>query len=245
MEKDVYEVEARVQAKHWWFAGRRRLFANELARGNVSGSCSILDVGVGSGSNLRMLADLGYTNIIGLEPNAAVVEICAKHGFSNVRQGDICGMPFPSDSFDAVLATDVLEHVTDDSAALREISRVLRPGGAALITVPAFESLWGLQDEVAMHYRRYRLHTLRGRVLNAGFQIVSSYYFNYLLFFPIWLARQLIRICRLRLQSENELNTPTINSLLSLIFRFDVATARHLHPPFGVSALILANKPKT
>jgi hypothetical protein len=69
-----------------------------------------------------------------------------------------------------------------------------------------------------MHYRRYRLHTLRGRVLNARFQIVSSYYFNYLLFFPIWLARQLIRICRLRLHSENELNTPTINSLLSLFF---------------------------
>jgi hypothetical protein len=99
-----------------------------------------------------------------------------------------------------------------------------------LITVPAFESLWGLQDEVAMHYRRYRLHTLCGRVLNAQ----PSSLFSNMACAPTY-----------RLQSENELNTPTINSLLSLIFRFDGATARHLHRPFGVSALILANKPKT
>ena len=78
-----------------------------------------------------MLADLGYTNIIGLEPNAAVVEICAKHGFSNVRQGDICGMPFPSDSFDAVLATGV-SLSTSATTVLRFAKLVVSHGRAAL-----------------------------------------------------------------------------------------------------------------
>src|SRR5262249_41444785 len=147
---------------------------------------------------------------------------------------------FSSESFDFVLATDVIEHVRDDVAALEEICRVLRPGGYALITVPAFASLWGLQDEVALHYRRYRLRTLVERVAGVRLTIVRAYYFNYLLFAPIWIARQIMRFARLRLQSENEVNSPLTNRALTTIFRLDVATAPILRPPFGVSALVFA-----
>ena len=68
----------------------------------------------------------------------------------------ICTLPFADRSFELVLATDVLEHVDDDYAAAREIMRVLVPGGTALVTVPAFQMLWGLQDRLAFHKRRYR-----------------------------------------------------------------------------------------
>jgi hypothetical protein len=127
--------------------------------------------------------------------------------------------------------------VQDDVAALKEMSHVLRPGGYTLITVPAFQSLWGLQDEVALHSRRYRLGTLVERVIGAKLTVVRSY-FNYLLFVPIWSARQIIRLARIRLQSENELNSPVINRILTAIFRFDIATAPILGPPFGVSTLV-------
>jgi SAM-dependent methyltransferase len=151
-------------------------------------------------------------------------------------------MPFSSESFDLVLATDVIEHVQDDVAALKEIHRVLRLGGYVLITVPAFKGLWGLQDKVALHYRRYRLETLVERVMGAKLAVVRSYYFNYLLFAPIWMARQIIRFARIRLNSENEVNSPLINRVLIAIFQLDIATAPLIRPPFGVSAFVLARK---
>jgi SAM-dependent methyltransferase len=242
LEKQVYDIETKVEAEHWWFAGRRQLFANEIARANIRQSSLVLDVGVGSGSNLRMLAEMEFPHVIGLDPNPDVVQICQNKGFASVQQGSICNLPFPSESFDFVLATDVIEHVRDDVAALKEICRVLRPGGYVLITVPAFQSLWGLQDEVALHCRRYRLGTLVERVISAKLTIVRSYYFNYLLFAPIWTARQVIRFARIRLQSENQVNSPLINRILTAIFRLDIATAPRLRPPFGVSGLVVARK---
>jgi len=58
LEKQVYDIEAKVEAEHWWFAGRRQLFANEIARAKIRQSSLVLDVGVGGGSNLRMLAEM-------------------------------------------------------------------------------------------------------------------------------------------------------------------------------------------
>src|SRR5262249_6449150 len=237
LKKQVYDVEAQVEANHWWFAGRRQLFAYEMARANIRRSSLVLDVGVGGGSNLRMLAEMEFQHVIGLDPSPDVVQICQNKGFASVQQGSICNMPFPSGSFDFVLATDVIEHVRDDVAALQEICRVLRPGGYVLITVPAFPSLWGLQDEVALHYRRYSLRTLLERIVATQLTIVRAYYFNYLLFAPIWIARQIIRFAPIRLRSENEVNSLVINRVLTTIFRLDVATAPILRPPFGVSAL--------
>jgi SAM-dependent methyltransferase len=242
LEKRVYDIETMVEAEHWWFAGRRQLFANEITRANIHQNSSVLDVGVGSGSNLRMLAEMEFPNVIGLDANPDAVQICRDKGFASVQQGSICNLPFSSESFDLVLATDVIEHVQDDVVALREIYRVLRPGGYVLITVPAFQSLWGLQDEVARHFRRYRLGTLVKRVIDAKLMIVRSYYFNYLLFAPIWSARQIIRLARVRLDSENQLNSPVINRILTAIFRLDIATAPLLRPPFGVSAVVFAHK---
>jgi len=242
LEKQVYDIEAKVAAEHWWFAGRRQLFANEIARAKISQSSLVLDVGVGAGSNLRMLAEIEFTHVIGLDPNPDVVHICQDKGFASVRQGSICDLPFSSESFGFVLATDVIEHVQDDMAALKEIYRVLRPGGYALITVPAFQSLWGLQDKVALHCRRYRLGTLVERVISAKLTIIRSYYFNYLLFAPIWTARKVIRLAGIRLRSENDVNSPLLNRVLSKIFRFDIVTAPLLRPPFGVSALVVARK---
>jgi ubiquinone/menaquinone biosynthesis C-methylase UbiE len=160
-----------------------------------------------------------------------------------VRKGDVCALPFADASYDLVCATDVIEHVDDDELALAEISRVLRPGAYALLTVPTFASLWGLQDERAQHKRRYRLAELVARVEAAHLVAIRFYYFNYLLFVPIWTARQIIRLAAIRLGSENEVNTPAINRLLTAIFRFDCLTAPRLRPPFGVSALIAAQKP--
>lgn len=243
MDTETIAVEARVEATHWWFVQRRRLFASEINRLALSRNLSVLDIGTGTGANLRLLKTLGFSDVTGVDPNPEVIRFCAEKGLGNVVPGDASAVPFENASFDFVMATDVIEHVDDDNLALREIVRVLKPGGTLLLTVPTFNELWGLQDDRSHHKRRYRLNALVEQVKAVSLDIRRRYYFNYLLFVPIWLARQIIRFASVKLSSENEVNTPIINSLLNLIFRLDVATAPILHPPFGVSALIVAQKP--
>lgn len=242
MRTPTYAVEAEVEETHWWFVGRRRLFERELTRAGLSIDARTLDVGTSTGSNLRLLRDCGFTRVTGLDMSPEAIRLCEEKGFGPVQLGSVCAMPFPDASFDLVLATDIIEHVDDDVLALAEVARVLSPGGRVLVTVPAFPSLWGLQDEVSLHKRRYRLQPLLDLVRRVGLRPREAFHFNFVLFAPIWLARQVIRHARIDLRSEGEVNTPALNSLLSAIFRADVSTARLLRPPFGVSILVLAEK---
>jgi 2-polyprenyl-3-methyl-5-hydroxy-6-metoxy-1,4-benzoquinol methylase len=242
MDIAAYEIESEIEGSHWWFAGRRRLFAAEIERIGLHRDATILDIGTSTGTNLRMLRTLGFSNVQGLDASEEAIRFCVQKGFDTVRKGDLRNMPFASDVFDFVLATDVIEHVDNDAQAMTEIARILRPGGAALITVPTFRCLWGLQDEIAQHKRRYRKSELLALVTRSGMQIERQYYFNYLLFLPIWLGRRLIQWLGTPLKSEAEVNSPAVNRLLSLVFTADTITAPALHPPFGVSALVLARK---
>jgi|SRR4051812_5053651 len=242
MDIATFAVEAEAEATHWWFVGRRRIFAAELEQAGVKPTDRVLDIGTGTGANLRMLRDLGFTDVTGLDASDQAIGYCASKGLGIVRKGDICALPFGGGCFDAVLATDVLEHVDDDAAAAREIARVLAPGGRALITVPAFQSLWGLQDRQAFHKRRYRMKQLLAVLQEAGLSPRRSYYFNYLLFIPIYLARRVIDLLKLDLKSEGQVNTPLINRILLAVFSLDVRTAAAIKPPFGVSILVMAGK---
>lgn len=237
MEAATYAAEATVEARHWWFVVRRQLFARVVRGLHLPSDAPILDVGTGTGANLRLLRDLGFTDVTGVDCNAEAIRFCAAKGLGLVQHGDICNLPFPANHFAAVLATDVIEHVAEDGVALREIERVLRPDGTALFTVPAFPSLWGLQDEVAHHHRRYRLGLLHQRLQESGLVCAESFHFNYLLFVPIWLARQIIRWSGCSLRSENDVNFSLLNRLLTAIFAVDAWSAPYLRPPFGVSIL--------
>ena len=64
-------------------------------------------------------------------------------------------LPFADGSFDVVCALDILEHLDDDAAAARELERVCKPGGHVIAFVPAFQLLWGYNDEYSHHKRRY------------------------------------------------------------------------------------------
>jgi SAM-dependent methyltransferase len=245
VQPETYAIEAEVEATHWWFVGRRRLFARELARAGLnSGSC-VLDVGAGTGANLRLLRHLHVNNVVGLDNNELAVQYCVSKGLGDVRLGDICALQFDDRSFDFILATDVIEHVDRDSIALRELVRVLKGGGKALLAVPAFPSLWGLQDVVAHHKRRYRMKPLLQKMRAAGLEPTRYYHFNYLLFVPIWIARRLIILMGIKRDSEAEFNSPLLNKLLSAVFSFDILTAPVLQLPFGVSILAVGQKPKS
>jgi SAM-dependent methyltransferase len=240
MEVSTYAIEAQVEATHWWFTERRRLLGRMIAAFGLPADARILDIGTSTGTNLRMLRDLGFSRYEGLDMSDEAVRWCADKGYGKVTRGDACALPFPDASFDLILATDIIEHVDDDALALREMRRVLKPDGRVLVTVPAFPILWGLQDEIGHHKRRYRAPELVARIRAAGLAVQKRFYFNYLLFVPILLARRAIGLLGIELQNENQVNSPLINRLLTWVFRFDVWTAPVVKPPFGVSWLAVA-----
>ena len=242
MDLTAYAIEAELEEHHWWFVGRRRLFARILEDLAVPRNAAFLDIGTSTGSNLRLLRQLGYSNVSGVDRSQEAIDFCMTKGLGSVALGDTCDLPFENERFGVVLATDIIEHVDDDLCALKEIRRVLKPGGHAVITVPAFKILWGLQDEAGHHKRRYRLGELVEKVLEADLVPVRQHYFNYLLFIPILTARWLIKSLHLRIENENTLTTPLMNRILLAIFDLDVRTAPRLRPPFGVSCLLVVER---
>lgn len=243
METSVYDVTASVQTTHWWYQGRRRLFARIIESFQLPRTARILDVGSGTGANLEMLAEMGFSNVNGLDFNPLALRLCCEKGLPFVKLGSATTMPFEDCAFDLVIATDVMEHLEDQRKAANEISRVLKSGGRALVTVPAFRSLWGPQDVLSHHFRRYRKVEVIRIFAAAGLEIHRAFYFNFLLFVPIWLARRLLILSKTELRSEAEINSALLNYLLLMIFQLDTKLAPLLRLPFGVSILLIARKP--
>src|SRR5438552_10308354 len=117
MDRATFEVEAAVEATHWWFVGRRKLFSKEILGRGLPSDARVLDVGTSTGTNLRMLRSIGFSNVEGLDLDEEAIRFCAEKGFGAVTRGDILNMPFEDCRFDLVLATDIIEHVDDDNRA--------------------------------------------------------------------------------------------------------------------------------
>ena len=243
MDQSVFATEAKIEATHWWFVERRRLFASLIGKAGIATTATVADIGTGTGANLRLLKQMGFVDVLVIDPSEHAARWCAEKNLGNIHTGDIRALPLADSSVDLLLATDVIEHVDEDRQAVAEIRRVLRPGGTALITVPAFSSLWGLQDIKSHHYRRYRMRPFLSLLEQSGLAVEKSFYFNYLLFAPIFVARQIIRGAGVDLGSENEVNNPVLNRILGFVFRLDVMTAPFFKPPFGVSILALVHRP--
>jgi SAM-dependent methyltransferase len=176
-----------VDEQHWWYRGRRQIIRAELDQLPLPSDARILDAGCGSGRTLEELLD--YGNVAGLELNPDAAEVAQGRGCGEVQVGRLEELPWPSDSFDLITCLDVIEHVPDDRAALRELRRVSKPGGWMLATVPAYQALWSYHDVANHHYRRYQRATLRAAVTDAGWRLARMTSFNTLLFPPAAVVR--------------------------------------------------------
>jgi len=155
MEKGSYEVEWRLNRFHWWFVGRRRLIRSLLSRLDIRRDSTVLDIGCGVGSNLSLLRLMGF-NVIGIDSEIYALSLARKNVSAvPLVNGDLVRLPILTNSIGLIVATDVLEHLGNDTLGLQEIYRTLERGGKVLITVPAFNFLWGIQDDVSKHQRRY------------------------------------------------------------------------------------------
>lgn len=231
-----------VEDEHWWFVGRRSILRSFLQRILDSGNSSdpgILDVGCGTGANLEMLRDFGSAT--GVDVSEEAIQYCRDKGL-NVKKGSAEKLPFEDASFDLVTALDVIEHLDDDVGGLKEMFRVTKPGGAALIFVPAFMWLWGVQDDISEHKIRYTKSQIVERVEAAGYCVERATYANFTFFAPILAGRLFMKISGIKPESENNINVSALNGVFGSVFGSERLLLNRIGFPFGVSLIVVARK---
>jgi SAM-dependent methyltransferase len=227
---------------NWWFLARRDMVRRLLVDVGVPRDAAIVDIGCAGGASLDDLARHGYTDVTGADMSAAAVERCRMRGKKAVV-ADATSLPFGDQSVDLVIASDILEHVSDDAAALREWRRVLKPGGLALIFVPAHPFLWSAHDDVNHHVRRYRKAGFVERLSEAGFRIERVSFWNVALFFPTWLVRVLMNIFKRSDRSPSvAMPQPIINRTLTAWLTMENALLTDIGSPVGVSLFAIVKK---
>jgi SAM-dependent methyltransferase len=249
LERSYYQEYFFFEQDNWWFVSRRRIFLALLRRCLPAGKrdLRILDAGCGTGINLEYLTEFGQ--VLGVDLSDDAIEFCRKRGNDRVRKMDLRSLAFEADEFDLVTLLDVVEHIDDDEAAIREAVRVARPGGLILVTVPAFPALWSDHDEVNHHRRRYRASALRQLVVSNGCEIVKFTYMNAFLFPIAYVVRTWQKLRRgISGPPAHPPRTdfvdyhPVVNGLLTAVFTAETPLVTTSGLPFGLSLLCLARK---
>jgi len=240
MDRD-YELQThRAEDRHWWYRGRRSVLEGVIERLRLPARARILDAGCGSGRNMVELTRHG--TVTGIELSPTSVTIARERSVGEVIEGSVLQMPFESGSFDLAVSLDVIEHLEDDLAARRELRRVVAPGGALLVTVPAYQWLWSGHDEINHHFRRYTRKSLQLVAEQAGWETVRTTYFNSLLLPVAIVLRVLDRFSKATTESSLDLWVPPepVNWTLERPLALEAAAiARGGRIPAGLSLLTL------
>ncbi|GAB7039912.1 MULTISPECIES: class I SAM-dependent methyltransferase [Catenuloplanes] len=237
---DIRDTTA-VEDRHWWYRERRALLARELRRLPAGPGRRAIEIGAAGGGNCLVMRDFGY-QVLATEFLPEGVEIARARGLDAI-QADARDLPVDSASRDLLVAFDVLEHIEEDDRAAAEIHRVLRPGGTALIAVPADMRLWSVFDELSGHVRRYHRAGLTALITGAGLRVDALRSWNVLLRPAVALRRT----ASVRPSSEAALRHdvtavhPVLNALLGGIVRLERGLPVGRLP--GVSLVLRAHKP--
>ena len=241
----MYEAEE----SQWWYAGQRAIVAALLRRELGPPSAGsvrprLLDAGCGTGGNLEALA--GVARGIGVDLAPEAIAFCRIRGVTAVR-GSVLALPLREASFEIVTSYDVIYHawVSDDRAAVREMTRVLAPGGLLLVRVPALRALWGAHDTEVQSRHRYTRGELVALLRGCGLELLRASYCNSLLF-PLLLVRRSLD----RLLSRQGSDVGFLPAPLEWAFRQALGLeaallGRGVSFPIGASVLALARKPAT
>ena len=242
MNPEEYRRLYEAEDTHWWFVGMRRIAFEILdAARPALAQGRILDAGCGTGSTLAHLTPRGRPIGVDLAPEA--LAFCQKRGVVAARAA-LESLPFQDAAFSCVTSFDVLYHqwVEDDLRALRELVRVLEPGGLLVLRLPALEMLRGAHDEAVQTRRRYTKARVRSLLDAAGVEILRITYCNSLLF-PLMALRR----ARDRFTGSDESDVaplpPLLDRCLGAVLSLEAFVLRFIDLPVGSSLMALARKP--
>lgn len=242
MEIKEYQRMYEFEDEYWWFVGRKNNIDKYINSINITKESSILDAGCGTGINMIHLSK--YSNdIIGIDTSDEAIYFCMQRGLENVIKRDVEDLNLKHNSFDLITALDILEHI-DDTKALSEFYKVLKPKGYLIINVPAFNFLWSKHDEALHHKRRYTKSYLKKKLMSEGFTIENISYWNTFLFLPMMLFRFFRKYFSNSSETDLKVLPKVINKCLIIILKIESTLIGKINLPFGVSLLCLAKVDK-
>ena len=248
MEKEQYDLMFAQEERHWWYVGMRRISTALLERypprvdGPSDRPLEILDAGCGSGGMTRYLERFGRVTGCDLAPEA--LALARKRKVSRLARSSVGALPFLDGRFDVVTSFDVLYHlqVDDDRQAIGEMHRVLRPGGIALIRLPAFNWIRGAHDERVHTRHRYTREEVGEKLEDAGFRLEHTTYANFLLF-PLAPVKRYLEYRQVK-PGGNDLwrPPPLVNRVIAALLSLEAFPARGLGLPWGLSIFAVARR---
>ena len=242
----MLEATAAAEERHFWFRALRRQ-SHALLTTALGGRTPrlIIDCGTGTGRNLEWLRAFGPAVGVELSPTGLAV---ARAHARPVIKGTITQLPFDDQVADVASSFDVLYSLNhaDADRAVREMWRVLRPGGVVIINVAALDILRGSHSVLTQEQQRFSKRSLTTLVSGAGFR-VERLTFSHMSSFPIALAvRAAERLTgRAGTASDADLKVPPapINAVFDGLLRLEAAWLRLGNLPIGSSLLMVARKP--
>jgi SAM-dependent methyltransferase len=246
MRAEDFELLYKLEATYWWFVGMRQITDTVAARELQMPGIRILDAGCGTGFNLEHYSQ-SAREVYGLDIAADAIKRAKERGFDKIAQASVTEIPFKSDTFDLVLSFDVVcqTPVSLHDPALREIRRVLKPGGYLFIRVPAFEWLRSSHDEELNTYSRYTQTQLAEELVKSGFKVEWMSYANSFLF-PVIVMRRLLKHVGIGKGTDVRPFPPGLGWLDSLFRQILVREAGWFKSgkrmPFGLSVIGYARK---
>jgi SAM-dependent methyltransferase len=254
MREDLYRDLYSKEHTHWWHIGKRKivysLLNRYLPREGSKHTRRALDMGCGTGLNLEHLER--YAHATGTDYFEEALRFCRERGHELLSKADAVALPFPDCTFDIVTSLDVIEHLDDDYAALKELLRVMKPGGLLVVSVPAYKFLWTYWDDILGHRRRYTTGMLRDVARQAGFRVRKVSYSNMLTLVPamlVRLAKSLLysaaaRNGKPRNPKTDFMSLPRpVNGALVGYYRLEARILRKSVLPFGLSVVAVLQKP--
>ena len=247
MRPEDYENLYSVEDTLWWFRGMRRIH-ERLMEEEMNRPLTILDAGCGTGANINHFKSLGSHRVFAVDLSSDAMRWLRHRGLDEVAQASATELPFPEGTFDVVTSLDVLEQLTaaEDQTALAEAARVLKPGGALLIRVPAFNWLWSSSDDAIRSVHRYNLPELAAMLGEAGYEISLLSYANAFLF-PVAVVWRLLKHAGIGGGSDVRPLPKGLGWLNDLFFKILASEAgwlcRGRRFPFGLSVIAWARKP--
>ncbi len=243
MDSAEYANLERMEAHHWYYAGKREMVQAWIMKARLpAGTDVLLDCGAGTGRFAKGME--AYCRVLVLDDHDEALQLLRKR-FKPEQILSLAGeqVPLPDGSLEYVTALDVLEHVPDDAAVVRGFHRLLKPGGVAVVTVPASMALWSDWDVALHHYRRYHRAQLKALFPGTQWELVHLNYTNVVVYPAVWLVRKWrfwFPPSSDARRSEDRLPSRWLNAVLKRLF---VGLAFWRLPlPFGVSLLLVAKR---